>query len=141
MTPHLPGRVLVIAGAAAAAAAVSISIYLNPPSAVRAHTLDDQRMRALQQMNFAIRNYYRAHQALPQTIGDIEKHNGLSPRLDWTDPVTHRPYDYGVVGKNSYRLCADFAADSETAENPNAMSIGKHHKGHDCFEEDLSNGE
>lgn len=61
MTPHLLGRVLVVAGAIAAVAAVSVSIYLNPPSAVKAQALDDRRMRALEQMNFAIRNYYRAH--------------------------------------------------------------------------------
>jgi hypothetical protein len=141
MTTRLFGKVLVVAGAGAAIAAVVVSIYLNPPSVVKAHALDDQRMQALQQMNAAIGNYYRAHQELPQTLAILENRNGLSPRSDWTDPVTHRPYEYGVVSRNSYRLCADFAADSEIAENPYAMSFRKHHKGHDCFEEDVSNGQ
>jgi type II secretory pathway pseudopilin PulG len=141
MTTRLFGKVLVVAGAVAAVAAVSVSVYLNPPSAVKAQALDDQRMQALQQINFAIRSYYHEHQALPHSIADVENNSGLSPRLDWTDPVTHRSYDYSVVGQNSYRLCADFAADSETAENPYTMSFRKHHKGHDCFEEDVGSGE
>jgi hypothetical protein len=141
MTTRLLGKVLVVAGAVAAVAAVSVSIYLNPPSVVKAHALDDRRMQALQQMSIAIRNYYHEHQALPQTIGDIENHNGLSPQLDWTDPLTHQPYGYSVAGKNSYRLCADFAADSETVESSYTMSLRKHHKGHDCFQEDVGNGE
>jgi hypothetical protein len=140
MTNRVFGKVLVIAGVGAAIAAVTFSIALNPPSLVRAHALDDQRMQALEQMNVAIGNYYRVHHALPQTIDDVENRNDLSPRSDWTDPVTHQPYEYSPAGRNSYRLCADFAADSKTAENPYVMSFRKHHKGHDCFVEDVSNG-
>ena len=53
------GRLLAIAGAIAAVAAVSVSIYLNPPSAVKGHALDQERMQGLQQIDFAIKAYYR----------------------------------------------------------------------------------
>ncbi len=134
------GRLLAIAGAIAAVAAVSVSIYLNPPSAVKAHALDQERLQGLQQIDSAIKAYYRRHQVLPDGLDAVESKNGLSARPNWNDPVTHQPYEYDVLSKTSYRLCADFSADSESQENPYAFSFRKHHKGHDCFQQEVNTG-
>ena len=131
------GKLLAIAGTVASVIAVSVSIYLNPPSVVKAHELDQRRLQGLQQMDFAIKGYYRAHQALPVQLDAIGNNNGLSARSNWEDPVTHHPYEYEVAGKTSYRLCAEFSADSETDENSYFGAFRKHHKGHDCFEQDV----
>lgn len=132
------GRILAIAGAIAALAAVSVSIYLNPPSAVKAHALDQERLQGLQQIDFAIKGYYRAHQVLPDRLNVIENMNGLSSRSNWSDPVTHLPYEYDVIGKTTYRLCGDFSADSGKDESPYFAAFRKHHKGHDCFQQDVN---
>ena len=135
-TKHL-GRILAIAGAVAAVAAVCVSIFLNPPSAVKAQALDQQRLQGMQQMDFAIKAYYRTHQVLPDRIGTLEN-NGLMDRSNWMDPVTHQPYEYDLVSKTSYRLCADFSADSEPGDHPYGTGFRKHHKGHDCFQVDVN---
>ena len=132
------GRLLAIAGAIAAVAAVSVSIYLNPPSMVKAHALDLQRMQGLQEINNAVKTHYRNHQALPERLDAIENTDGLSERSNWSDPVTHRPYEYDVMGKTTYRLCADFAADSEQEENSYIYAFRKHRKGHDCFQQEVN---
>jgi len=132
------GKLLAIAGAIGAVAAVSVSIYLNPPSAVKAHALDQRRLQGLQQIDFAIKNYYHNHQALPERLEAAGNENGLSARSDWEDPVTHLSYEYDVLGKTTYRLCADFSADSEGDKNPYIFTFRKHHKGHDCFQQEVS---
>jgi len=132
------GKLLAIAGAIAAVAAVCISIYLNPPSAVKAHALDQQRLQSLQQIDAVIKDYYRNHQALPDRLDVVENKNGLSAVTNWNDPVTLQPYDYDVLSKTTYRLCADFSADSDKNENPYVNTFRNHHKGHDCFQQDTN---
>jgi len=131
------GTILAIAGAVAAVAAVCVSISLNPPSAVKAQALDQQRLQGMQQMDYAIKAYYRTHQALPDRIGALEN-NGLMDRSNWKDPITHQPYEYDLAGKTSYRLCADFSADSESDDHPYGNEFRKHRKGHDCFQVDVN---
>jgi len=87
--------------------------FLNPPSAVKAHALDQGRMRTLQQVDFEIKNYYRLHQALPDRLDVIENKDSFSESWNWSDPVTHQSYEYDVLSKTPYQLCADFCADSE----------------------------
>jgi len=133
------GKLLAIAGAIAAIAAVCVSIYLNPPSAVKAHALDQKRLQSLQQIDSVIRDYYRNHQALPDRLEVVENKNGLSSVTNFSDPVTHRPYEYDVLSKTTYRLCAEFSADSEKEEEPYyGSNFREHHKGHDCFQEDAN---
>jgi hypothetical protein len=58
--------------------------------------------------------------------------------VNWTDPVTHSPYEYDAMSKTTYRLCADFAADSKKGEDRYFAAFRSHHKGHDCFQEDIN---
>ena len=69
-----------IAGTIAAVRAVSASIYLNPPSTVQAHALDRERMRNLQQIDFAVKAYYRNHRILPDRLDPVENRDSLSAR-------------------------------------------------------------
>ena len=140
MKTKLFGKILAIAGAIVAVAAISVSIYLNPPSAAKAQALDQQRLQGLQQIDFAVKAYYKSHQTLPDRLDTIRNSGGLSARSNWEDPVTHQLYDYDVVTKTSFRLCADFSADSDADENQYFGGFRKHHKGKDCFQEDV-NGE
>jgi hypothetical protein len=131
------GKLLAIAGAIAAVIAVSVSIYLNPPSAVKAHAFDQQRMQSLQQIDIAIKNYYHNHRALPDRLDALESTGGLSARSKWSDPITHLPYEYDVLGKTTYRLCADFSADSGKEDDFYFFTARQHHKGHDCFQQEV----
>lgn len=132
------GKVLAIAGAIAAVLAVCTSIYLNPPSAFKAHNLDQKRLVGLQDVSSSINIYYHNRQALPERMDVLVNGDSLSEHPDWTDPVTHLPYEYDVTGKTTYRLCADFAADSDGDNGTYISTFRKHHKGHECFDLEVS---
>ena len=132
------GKLLAAAGAIAAVAAVCVSIKLDPPSLFKARALDRERLEGLRQIDSAIRAYYRDHKTLPERLDVVENRGGLSARSSWADPATHRPYEYDAVGKSAYRLCADFSADSEKGEDFYVGTFRSHHKGHDCFQEDVN---
>jgi outer membrane biogenesis lipoprotein LolB len=138
MKTNFSGKILAIAGAIAALLAVCVSIYLNPPSAVKARALDQKRLQSLQQIDFAVKAYYRNHQVLPGRLDAIENKDGLSAQTNWSDPVSHQPFEYDVLGKTTYQLCAEFSADSASNENPYFLAFRKHHKGRDCFQQEVN---
>jgi hypothetical protein len=80
MTTKVFGKLVAVAGAIAAIAAVYVSIKLNPPSAIKAQALDQERLQGLQQIDFAVRAYYREHKTLPDSLEGIENKDGLSAR-------------------------------------------------------------
>lgn len=138
MTTQSFGKLIAIAGTLAAVAAVSVSIYLNPPSAVKAHELDQKRLQSLQQLDFAVKAYYRSRHSLPDTLNAIENPSGLTGGSQWTDPATNQPYEYAIQSPTTYRLCADFSADSGKDEERFYITFRKHHKGHDCFQQQVN---
>jgi hypothetical protein len=129
------GKHLAIAGTITAIIAVCVSIYLNPPSAVRAHTLDQERLQNINQIDFAVKAYYHDHQYLPDRLDTIE---AMNARQNWLDPVTHQPYEYDVMGKTTYKICADFAADSDKSTDFYTFPYHPHHKGRDCIQQDVN---
>lgn len=132
------GKSLAIVGAIVAIAAVCVSVYLNPPSAVKAHALDQKRLQDLQQIDSAVKAYYGNHHVLPVRLDVVESEDGLSLHSNWRDPVTHLPYEYDVMSKTTYQLCADFSADSEKEEDANYFAFRKHRMGRDCFQHELN---
>jgi len=137
MKTGLSGKLLAAAGAIAAVSAVCVSIYLDPPSAAKARALDEERLQSLQQIDSVIRGYYRNHQSLPERLDVVENKGGLLTQSNWSDPVTHLPYEYEVTGKTTYRLCANFSAASESADTPFVAGFRSHRKGRDCFQEEV----
>ena len=138
MKSTISGKLLILVGGITAAAAVCVSIYLNPPSAVKAHSLDQQRLQGLQQIDFAIKNYYHTHQVLPDRLHAIENRAGLSSQANWRDPVTHQPFEYGITGTTTYQLCASFSGDSEQHDELYSVNFRQHHKGRDCFQQEVN---
>jgi type II secretory pathway pseudopilin PulG len=132
------GRLLAVLAAIVAAAAVAASIWLNPPSEVRARSLDQQRLQNLAQTDSAIKIYYNSHRTLPAALSALDSEGMMQTK--WHDPETQRPYDYEVLSETSYRLCAVFSRASRTSDsesNPYVSSLKKHSVGRDCFEQSV----
>jgi hypothetical protein len=130
----LDGRVLGGLAAVVAVAAVATSIWLNPPSAIRAREVDQRRLQNLDQTVSAINTYFNVHHALPPELKALEGDDNRLPQISWHDPETKRPYDYEITGETTYRLCAVFARASEEGDNPYYLSEAKHKAGRDCFQ-------
>ena len=121
---------LVVAVTVAAAIAV-----LGPPSQQRQLRLDNRRVADLIAIKEAIAFYVNQHDALPSDLAALARQAEL--RIKRTDPETGAPYEYASLGGRSYRLCAVFAAKSETGQIP-ARSYNEpgwgHGSGRQCFD-------
>jgi len=132
------GKFLAILAGIIAIAAVVTSIWLNPPSEIRARKLDQIRLSGLQFTENAIAMYYRAHHTLPAGLNVLDNENRSLNYSNWHDPETQRPFDYEIVTETSYKLCAVFSRSSDKEDNPYNYLFRKHSAGRDCFQQDVS---
>ncbi len=143
MTPRLnTGKLLAIATAVVVSAAVVTSLWLTPPATYRAKSLDEIRARSLYTLKGNIKSYYHLHQKLPTGLDALLSAPYTMEK--WHDPATHQPYEYEIISKTGYRLCATFALDSNdtsVGRSPYNSTfdsiISPYHAGRNCFEYDV----
>jgi len=113
---------------------VAAALVLGSPEQQRQRRLDECRVRDLSTIANSINLYVGAHGALPADLSALGKEPG--PRRAPSDPGTGSPYEYEVLGSESYRLCAVFttaSADAETTPYPEREGWS-HGMGKQCFE-------
>ena len=130
-------RVLLAAVVVALVVSVGYGIYLvGSPSAIRSIRLDETRVRDLENISWAVNEYWRTRETLPQTledVRDVEIHIRSA-----TDPVTEERYEYRPLSGPSYELCAVFDTDSSEHRRESSRSFSDsrwdHGEGRQCFE-------
>lgn len=133
------GRWLMVAAALVVAAVVAAALWvIGPPSAQRQLRLDERRVGDLQRIARAIELHAEREGRLPRDLATLAAQPGQ--RLPVTDPATAAPYDYEVLDRQRYRLCAQFAID--TGRGPEgsgawAPDEWRHGAGRHCFERRL----
>ncbi len=127
------GRFLSLGAAILAIAAVSVSIWLNPPSEIKARTFDKERLGNLETTSNAINIYFDGRHVLPAELKILDSDEVVHRLAKWHDPVTHAPYEYKIIDKYSYQLCADFERETDQQDVQNYV-FKRHKAGHDCFE-------
>lgn len=118
-------------------AAVGFGIYLaGSPSLQRSIRLDEQRVGDLENITWAIDEYWQTNEALPVTLDDLR-----GARIDLrsiTDPDTEEQYEYRTLSGPGYELCAVFETDSPDPRPGSSRSfsdsVWEHGKGRTCFE-------
>jgi hypothetical protein len=135
--PASRGKVLSILAALAAVAAVSTSIWLNPPSEIKAQSLDRERLSGLRTTEFAIKRYFDVQHALPPDLKALDSERNQPIQANWHDPETNQPIEYEIIGAQTYRLCATFDRSSDW-QRPGDYDFKKHRAGRDCFEYNVS---
>jgi hypothetical protein len=124
------GRQLIFIFVAVAVASIATGLALiDPPWVQRAKSMDDRRTYDLEMLESELRYYRDETGALPDSLEELGE--GL---LDFrTDPESGIPYDYRVLGADSYEICAEFAY-----ENPGTAGMfARHDAGRHCFERTL----
>ncbi len=91
-------------GALVLAAVIAGLVFAGSPSEARRRRLDERRAADLRQIGQAIDVYWARTRRLPAAPADLTR-PGLQVAL--TDPVTHEPYGYDVLGPQAYRLVRD----------------------------------
>jgi hypothetical protein len=131
------GRLLAWLAAIVAISAVATSIWLHPPSEMRARRLDEVRMQSLSQTETAIHSYYTIHHALPAELKALDSEENHHREVKWHDPETNRPFEYAVTGETTYRLCVIFARSSDQSDLLIGPS-GTHSAGRDCYQKNVT---
>ena len=119
--------------------AVGYSIFLTgSPITQRLLQADQLRVSNLQQISFAIDEYWARNQKLPEMLGELQDSRYYFVE-SIADPITKEPYEYQVLGEKQYELCAVF--DLASAESraglrfPSKVSkVWEHGVGRTCFE-------
>jgi hypothetical protein len=102
-----------IASLAVLAIAVGAFFVVGSPSTQRNIRFDEQRLGSIQNLTYAVEQYYAAKEALPSSLNDL---NVLGGGYPMKDPETSALYEYRKTGDLSYELCANFALSSQEIE-------------------------
>lgn len=110
---------------------------VGTPAEQRERRLDEQRVSALQDLQWQIINYYQNTERLPQTLETLN--DGISFNVVPTDPETKESYGYNIKGDLVFELCANFAraSDEQYSQVPRADLLDQnwqHNAGRTCFE-------
>ncbi|HSN82818.1 MAG TPA: hypothetical protein VLS88_09595 [Polyangiales bacterium] len=100
---------------------------MGSPGEQRVLKLDERRIDDLQSIAHQIHVYWNRYHALPEELEALGAEPGFAPIP--TDPIHDQPYDYRLLGQESYELCAVFDRPSRYAPG----SVWTHEAGRYCF--------
>ncbi len=110
------------------------------PGHQRAVRFDEQRVYNLSNIEMEITNYWREKGALPTQLSDLQR--DLYYFQVPVDPETNEAYAYEVTGDFTFKLCADFSAESQKIPANSDLSLPStepwtHSAGTTCFDRTL----
>lgn len=79
---------------------------IGTPSSARKLQMDEKKVNHLRQIQYHIIEYRTQKKQLPPSLDSLT--NALTGYKAPSDPVTHKPYGYTVLSKNSFKICAQF---------------------------------
>lgn len=137
LTPnmHTPTIIRVIRWGFCASVILVILVGLftsGSPINRRQLALDEQRVRHLTELSYALDTYVQTYTNLPMTLEGLAE---AYPYLDKTvrDPVTGAFYEYTRSTTNTYELCATFDLPNEQDEQTIRLSPTKDITGNPSF--------
>ncbi len=109
---------------------VSTLFSVGSPAKQRLLNQDASRINDLTQINSNINDYFLKNESLPAQLNDLLK-SGNYYGVNLKDQVSGKDYEYQIVNKNTYKLCAEFALANKDTTRTN---IWEHEAGKTCFE-------
>jgi len=104
--PERKRSVAIGVGVLAVAAIVSGFFIIGTPTQARLYREDEQRVNDLRMIQADIVNYWQQNGKLPTNLTQIGQ--PLTGNALPVDEVTSQPYQYTVVSKTAFKLCATF---------------------------------
>lgn len=132
MKPRYVVRLLAIAASLGMAAAIFAGMgVLGSPMHQRALQLDSRRVSDLSLISMQVSSYWSQHKSLPADLATLNLAHPMT-----SDPVSGTPFEYAVTGAETYRLCANFDAASESEGRSYGAYVLRwnHPAGRHCFD-------
>jgi hypothetical protein len=115
--------------------------FSGSPAEQRKKRADEQRAQHLQQITYAVDNFWNKNMRLPESIQELQN----SPDAYLTsavDPSTAVPYEFRIVEPRKYELCATFESETENSSDPRVPKMAvtpegqfwAHPAGNKCFQ-------
>ena len=76
--------------------------------------------------------YWTREGTLPSSLEELSNEAGVF--IELFDPETGQPYEYRVLGSNTYELCAQFARDTAEEQGHFYRYYWSHGQERQCFE-------
>ena len=133
-----PRRIILpaIVSAVVVSAVIAAIVILGPPRVQRQRKMDEVRVQNLTYLGLSVNGYFARHKQLPPDLDALANEPGY--HIVRSDPDAGKPYGYQILSPTSYRLCADFAADSATnshdSYNAYINVTWAHGQGRQCFD-------
>ena len=122
----MSGKAVIAAMAVAIAAAVAAGLMAaGSPAKARARRFDDRRIEDLTALGRAVDHHHSVSGRLPAALAELEQDWTV---LDLLDPVSKQPYEYAIVDRERYQLCAVFHQSSTGPDR-----FWQHGAGRHCF--------
>lgn len=115
------------------------------PFAERLRRFDDRRVGNLQEIQWQVVSFWQRKDKLPGKLGDLR--DDISGFVPPSDPETGLAYEYRVLNRLKFELCADFKTESRESGGPDALALPRsvfpdgrspdnwqHGAGRACFE-------
>ena len=131
--------VFIIIAAVLAVAAYS-AFLVGTPGYQRSLQFDERRVSDLQNISFAVQQYWDRTGQLPASLAEFSKFPALYYINSTTDPKTQQSYEYNISGERSYELCAVFENVSQNRVNVPKYyqeEQWKHEAGRQCFQREV----
>lgn len=132
MMPRHGVRLLAIVASLGMAAAIVAGLgVLGSPMHQRALQLDSRRVSDLTVISMQVSAYWSLHKSLPPDLASLKLAQPMT-----SDPVSGAAFEYATTGKETYRLCANFDAASESdGRSYGAINVRWNHPaGRHCFD-------
>ena len=115
---------------------------IESPLESRRKAFDRTRVMNLQEIKYAVDDYYREYQKLPISLEELLQNRGY---LKIFDPKTGQLYQYQITNTDSYQLCAEFDGSNKNQPedyyyNPPYNEF-THEAGQNCFDRKVSQSE
>jgi len=138
-----PDRARLVSYGAAIAVILAIAtgfFIMGSPAQVRLYRFDSQKVSDLQSIQYQVVNYFQQKESLPTNVDEL-----ADPLSGWTMPKDPQggEYRYERTGELSFRVCAEFNAESQGGDPSISRPIDvygvegenwQHDAGEHCFD-------
>ncbi len=126
----------------AVAALVTSFTLIDSPKKARELREDSERTNGLRSISYAVTDFYRSNERLPQTLDELVDDFKLREEI-LLDPVSEEKYEFKILGSQKYELCAVFMYSDEDKNSRDRFVDPEwtHTAGRQCFEIDISKKE
>jgi hypothetical protein len=120
--------------------------FIPSPQQTRNTRIDQTILGNFSSLDNAIQTFYQSKQKLPKDLNELKSNFNYITATDMKDPVTGKAYDYKIVDKKDYQLCATFQTSNKSgADNtyPNNLYIDQwpHDAGYQCLTQNIKEAE